>query len=70
MLYPVCPTCNTLLADKQLPFEEGIKKIVKKNLNEKEQIIEKKKLLDNLGLKNYCCRCRMISYIDQAKLII
>ena len=28
MLYPVCPTCQLILADKQLPFEKEFTKIV------------------------------------------
>ena len=27
MLYPVCPTCQMFLADKQIPFEEAYNKI-------------------------------------------
>jgi DNA-directed RNA polymerase subunit N (RpoN/RPB10) len=30
----------------------------------------KQKLLDDLGLTRYCCRMRMVSYLDQVKLIV
>ena len=71
MLYPVCPTCQTLLADKQIPYEKGIEKICKNDkLSEEEQLKLKEKLLNDIGLERYCCRMRMISYVDQAKLII
>ena len=71
MLYPVCPTCQTLLADKQLPFEEKKKEIDNNNkLSAKEKIKATGKLLDLLGLKRYCCRMRMITYVDQVQIII
>ena len=71
MLYPVCPTCQLLLADKQIPYEKGYEKILNndKLSNEKKQK-EIEELLNNLGLIRYCCRMRMISFIDQSKLII
>ena len=70
MLYTVCPTCNTLLADKQIPYEKKMKEICEKKLSEEQKMKEQKKLLDDLGLSNYCCRTRVISYIDQANLLI
>ena len=71
MLYSVCPTCQTLLADKELPYEEGMIKICKNvNISDEKKQQLKKKLLDDIGLKNYCCRMRMISFLDQASLLI
>ena len=37
MLYPVCPTCGFLLADKELLFKKALKNI-DKNDNNKENI--------------------------------
>ena len=71
MLYPVCPTCQFLLADKQLTYESEFYKISndnKINDDKKKKLVEQ--LLDNLGLVRYCCRMRTISYIDQVKVII
>ena len=71
MLYPVCPTCQNLLADKQLKYEDELEKICNdKKLNSDQQQEQKKKLLDDLGLSRYCCRMRMISYVDQVKIIV
>ncbi len=71
MLYPVCPTCQNLLADKQLRYEDELEKICNdKKLNSDQQQEQKKKLLDDLGLSRYCCRMRMISYVDQVKIIV
>ena len=71
MLYPVCPSCQMLLADKEIPFEEGMEKICKnKQLSDSEKKKQKEKLLNDIGCERYCCRMRMISYLDQSKLII
>ena len=71
MLYPVCPTCQLLLADKQIPYENGYQKILNNDkLTQDKKQKEIEKLLSNLGLNRYCCRMRMISFIDQSKLII
>ncbi len=71
MIYPVCPTCQNLLADKQLKYEDELEKICNntKSSNEQKQAL-KKKILDDLGLTRYCCRMRMVSYLDQVKLIV
>ena len=71
MLYTVCTTCQFLLADKQLTYESEFYKISndnKINDDKKKKLVEQ--LLDNLGLVRYCCRMRMISYVDQVKVII
>ena len=71
MLYPVCPTCQNLLADKQLKYEEELEKICNdKKLNDEQMQKKKEKLLDDLGIKRYCCRMRVISYLDQVKLMV
>ena len=71
MLYPVCPTCQLLLADKQLVFETEFAKISNDiKLSEDKKKKEVEKLLNKLGLIRYCCRMRMISYVDQVKIII
>jgi len=71
MLYPVCPTCQNLLADKQLKYEEGLHKICNnKQLTDKQKQKQKEKLLDDIGLERYCCRMRMISYIDLVQIIV
>ena len=71
MLYPVCPTCQNLLADKQLKYEERLEKICNnKKLTDKQKQKQKEKLLDDLGLERYCCRMRMISYVDLVQIIV
>ena len=70
MIYYRCPTCKTLLANKQLIFEKDIKKICgDTKLNEQDKNEQKKKLLDRLELTRYCCRMKMLTYVDQIKIV-
>ncbi|MEM3519196.1 MAG: DNA-directed RNA polymerase subunit N [Candidatus Hadarchaeales archaeon] len=48
-----CFTCGKLLGDKYAIFEERVKKGE-----------EPKKVLDDLGLKRYCCRSTVLTSID------
>ncbi|CAH6421468.1 Hypothetical protein KVN_LOCUS281 [uncultured virus] len=67
MLYYKCPSCRTVLANKQLLFEEELDKICKnESLSNEEKENEKMLLLNNLELIRYCCRMRILTY---AKLI-
>tara|TARA_A100001015_G_C15031668_1_gene733640 strand:- start:1175 stop:1429 length:255 start_codon:yes stop_codon:yes gene_type:complete len=84
MLYSTCPTCGFLLADKEVDFEEGLtkinelyeKKIKESNIKDTKLIIDKEqkdqvyKLINKLGINRYCCRMRLITYVNQAELII
>jgi len=70
MLYPRCPSCKTYLSNKQLPFEEMMRQICNdKNLTESEKDMEKRKVPDKLLLKRYCCRMRILTYIDEINTI-
>ena len=70
MLYPTCPTCHKVLADKQIPFEEANDKICNEKISDEQKMKKKEKLLTDLGIDRVCCRMRMISYIDQVNLIV
>lgn len=65
-VYIKCPSCGRLLADKEIKFEEGIKKINNEILNEEEREKEIVKLVDSLEIpkNNYCCKMRILSYVD------
>jgi DNA-directed RNA polymerase subunit N (RpoN/RPB10) len=72
MLYIKCPTCNRLLADKMIAYEEGIRKIADNpNLTSEQQDIEKIKLIDSLKIPRdrYCCRMRLITYRDLVSIV-
>lgn len=71
MLYFKCPTCKTVLANKQLLYEERLQSICdEKNASPEEKDSRKRKLLDELELWRPCCRTRMMGYdnlIDKIK---
>lgn len=72
MIYIVCPTCNRLLADKMIIYEESMKKIYDNpQLTPEQRDIEKMKLLDSLKIpKNrYCCRMRLMTYRDLVNIV-
>jgi DNA-directed RNA polymerase subunit N len=48
-----CFTCGKLLADKYEKFEERVRK------GEKP-----KQVLDDLGVRRYCCRAAMLTSVD------
>ena len=69
MLYFKCPTCRTLLANKQLVYEKRLKEICNSNKSKNEKDAEKKKLLDELELPRECCRMRMMGYVKLIEII-
>ncbi len=72
MLYLTCVTCGRLLADKMIPYEEGLKKICDNpNLTKKQQYDEKIKLIDSLKIPKdrYCCRMRLMTYRDLVNIV-
>ena len=62
MLEPVCPTCGTILATRQLPYEREMHRISGLDSSDEEKDQLKMALLDTLKLHRYCCRMRMITY--------
>ena len=70
MLYFRCPTCKTLLANKQLIYEERMGNICDSNkLKHGEKETAKMKLLDDLELHRPCCRMRIMGYIRKIDII-
>lgn len=70
MLPPKCPTCRMLLADKQIPWQTKVKELETKNLSDDKFSVEIRKLLDNFGLQRYCCRVRMITFVDHCEVVV
>ena len=75
MIIPVkCFTCGNVLADKYRYFLEEVRRIklsqglqvenvvylTKKNMDKTSEGV----VLDNLGLKNVCCRRHMLTHVD------
>lgn len=69
MLYFKCPTCRTILANKQLHFEKGMEEICAKAKSNEEKDIMKEKLLNKLEVNRYCCRPRVLCFVDLVKII-
>lgn len=63
MLYFKCPTCRTLLANKQLVYEKRLAEICNSNKSKEEKNKLKQQLLDEIELKRECCRMRMMGYV-------
>ena len=70
MLYPKCPTCKTILANKQLLYEAKMTKICGEDLDEETMKKKKMEVHEEIGLKNYCCKMRMMSYVKKVELIM
>jgi len=69
MLYTICPTCGHLLADVELEFTEKYNNIVESKDAEQKKDKEIEKLFNDVKIKKYCCKMRLISYFDHIKVI-
>ena len=75
MLYLKCPTCHNLLGDKQIVYDNEISKIIQEqeigNITKEEADKQKKDVLNKVisNNKKYCCRTRMMTYVNLTKLI-
>jgi DNA-directed RNA polymerase subunit N (RpoN/RPB10) len=69
MLQMRCPTCGTLLGDIQLIHEEEIKKIDSSKFTEVEKNKKKEDLMNTYGLYRYCCKTRLLGYVDIVNII-
>lgn len=73
MMYMVCPTCHNLLGDKQIYFETELSKICKDcemgKYTPEEEFNKKKELVNSLGLKRYCCKQRLITYVKVVEVV-
>jgi DNA-directed RNA polymerase subunit N (RpoN/RPB10) len=65
MLYPRCPTCGKILANLEIDYNEAKNKICNNSsLNKEQQNAEKEKLVNSLGLERYCCKTRVLKYLN------
>ena len=77
MLIPIkCFTCGKILADKVNNYNNLVRehpdKKTEKVINIKSNNIKKSAegiALDKLGLKRYCCRRHMLTYVDLSEII-
>lgn len=75
MIIPVkCFTCGNVLADKYRFYLEEVRKLKESKNQDNDRVVyltttnmEKTPegiVLDNLGLKNVCCRRHMLTHVD------
>ena len=63
MIYIRCPSCGYILGNRQMLYESKLDEIVSNpNLDEDAKLDLKTKLVDNLKLKRYCCKMRVITF--------
>ncbi len=71
MIYSSCPTCGFFIGNITNEYEEKKEKICSNSkLSEEEQKKEISKLLQNLKVRRYCCRMRIMTCKDLVKEII
>jgi len=70
MLPPRCFTCGTVMAHIEIPYEKELHNICNDpKLTEEDKNKKKQNLVNSFKLKNYCCKQRLIGYVDLIKII-
>lgn len=70
MLIPKCPTCKTQLGNKQILFTTMLNDICNENISEEEKNKKKMDLLTKLELVRYCCKMRILTFVNLPDLIL
>jgi DNA-directed RNA polymerase subunit N (RpoN/RPB10) len=71
MYYLRCPSCSLIIGNRQIEYEKKMFEIDnndKFNQDEKDDL--KTKIFDELEIMRYCCRQRIICYIQKTSIII
>ena len=70
MSYYKCPTCYTVLANKEIPYRKGLEKICNDTkLSDDAKDKAKRQLLDDLQLIRPCCRMRIMGLVRLVDII-
>ncbi len=70
MIYMRCPTCSYILGNRQIPCEKKFDEINNDpNIDDKQKLELKTKFLNNIGIKRYCCKMRIITYKSKPLII-
>ena len=70
MIPPKCFSCGKPLAHIQVPWEQGVDAInADTKLSDTEKEEKRRELFATLGIDRYCCKTRVMGYIDQVNLI-
>lgn len=71
MIYFKCPTCKTLLANKQIPYEHAMDAICNNiNMTEQQKAAAKRQVMDEMEIVRYCCRGRVMGYVRLIEEIV
>ena len=70
MIYIKCPSCGYLIGNRQIIYEKELDKIYSNpNTDEQTKLNLKNKLIESLEIQNYCCKMRVISYIQLPNIV-
>ncbi len=70
MIYLKCPSCGTVIGNRQIPYETKLQEIENNpNIDENEKLEQKSKLVESLGLKRYCCKMRVVTFKSMPLII-
>jgi len=74
MLPPRCFTCGHVLADLELEYEEKLDEYDNNfKIDDEQRSKLKRELIDKLlpsrWKKRYCCRARLVSYVDLIRIV-
>ena len=70
-MYIICPSCNYLIGNRQIPYEKGLASIDSNpNTDEQTKLELKTKLIESLKLPRYCCKMRLTTYKQKTEIFI
>lgn len=70
MIYLKCPTCGTIIGNRQIIYESKLEEIDNDpNIDEPEKLEQKTKLVESLELKRYCCKMRVMTFMSKPNII-
>lgn len=70
MIYIRCPSCGSFIGNRQYEYDQQVKEIESDpKLDNDEKNKKKTDVINSLGLQNYCCKMRVITYIDLTTVI-
>lgn len=81
MLYPVCPSCGTILSNIQLPYKRDIHNLCEKynidievlsrGIVQNDKFTKEKEdiLRKYIDVNRYCCSMRLTNFSDLVKII-
>ena len=63
MIYLRCPSCATVIGNRQIIYETKLQEIENNpNTDLEEKLKLKTALIDSLELKRYCCKMRLMTF--------